>query len=978
MAQVHLQVPSFNAGELSPLLGARFAVEKVASGCRKLRNFIPHVHGPAFRRPGMEDIGPSAGVGAKSNLRGFNFSVTTGFVLEFHPEGLQVWSNGFQVPLENPVDLPYSEAECAEVQMAQVNDVCYLAHGSHAPRRLVRAADTKWKLEDVEWVWPALGDENVRPEEITTPGVVTLLEVPTYEWPEFRQGILTGSTAYNFSVIDPDLSGTAKVAKLYQVNSGGTWVLRETISWTTVAPGAHAGTVASELPWRMTYSGPIGASGSKLHLTLNGGGHDLPIDVIQPAEAETVVVAAGEWQATVECPSTVPAGAKLTVQRLSGSTWVNVKQLTLTAGAITVYRGATLPTARTMRFQWSGREMSGGTAKLEQLTFVTSASVTLAVSDVIGPDRTMTASAPLFQAGHVGSFWQITHRRDTSFAQIVSAEPTIAADTSATIRVSGHWDVYSYGTWSATLYLEKKVSGDWEVLRSWSSRKDRNIIASGEEADEVEMRLRVSAGTSEAATGAAVPRFVLEASDARVNGLVKITAVGTLNSDGKATTATVDVLTTLHSTDATSLWTEGAWSGVNGYPRAVALHGGRAWFGGTNAEPLRVWGSVVNDYENFRRSSLDDASVSFVPAAQQANALQWMASHGVDLVLGTTGDEWTISGGVDNGPITPTSVQVQRRSGYGSNYRQSLILGEVLVFIQRGGRKIREVAPRPEGGIWSASDLTVLSEHVTLSGLVQIAAMNFPSTILWGVTQDGKLLGMTFEQEQNVFAWHVHETDGFVESVAVVFGVESDEVWLAVRRNGQRRIERLDPAVFARTFDSPARLMYLDAARRFEFEAPSSTLTGLEHLNGRQVQVLGDGATMLPVAVVDGVVTLEREISTAIVGLPFTSLLQPMRIEIPLRDGTAQGRNFRITRADLTVHDSLGGEIADAADGRFEKLDYRTVSTPMDSAPSLLTGEIETALESTVRAGFDVVIRQTDPLPLNISSIIIKGDVYGD
>jgi hypothetical protein len=92
--QVHLEIQSFNAGELSPLLGARFNVEKVQSGCRRLRNFLIHVHGPAFRRPGMEYMGPAAGNGSRSRLLPFNFSTTTGAVLEFHPSGLRVWSNG--------------------------------------------------------------------------------------------------------------------------------------------------------------------------------------------------------------------------------------------------------------------------------------------------------------------------------------------------------------------------------------------------------------------------------------------------------------------------------------------------------------------------------------------------------------------------------------------------------------------------------------------------------------------------------------------------------------------------------------------------------------------------------------------------------------------------------------------------------------------------------------------------------------------
>lgn len=972
MAQVHLHIPSFNAGELSPLLGARFAVEKVQSGCRRLRNFLIHVHGPAFRRPGMEYMGGNAGNGAKSRLVGFNFSTTTGFILELHPAGLQVWSNGARVPLRTPVALPYSEQECAEVQIAQVNDVSYLAHPNHAPRKLTRYADDDWRLEEIVWKWPALGDENTRPAEIATPTVTLLLEVPTQEWPELK---FVG--AYTLSVISPDLSSAPKKAHLQYLLSG-VWTNSETLSWTTVAPTDGTGTVTNaERVRRLTYDGPA-EPGSILRVTWSTGSLDLPLDIAQQESLQPVTIPAGDWQATVDCADTIPAGAKLTLQKSIGSgLWAIYKQLDLHPGEVTIFRGETLTAAKQFRFKWEGRAMAG-TAKLESIVYPVSDEITIEVDAVNGNDRTMTASGALFQAGHVGSYWQITHRRDTAFAQIVAAEPTISAASSAAIRVSGKWDVYSYGTWSATLYLEKKIGATWEVLRSWSSRKDRNVIASGEEPQEIEMRLRVSAGTSEAATGAAVPRFVLEAADSRVYGLVQITAIGTLDVTGKSTEATVNILTTLHSTDATALWTEGAWSGVRGYPRTVTLHGQRLWFGGTRAEALRLWGSVVNDYVDFRRSSIDDAGVSFTPAAQQSNALQWMVSQEQDLVLGTNGDEWTLTGGTAGGPITPTSVQMQRRSAYGSQYLAPLLLGEVLVFVQRGAKKLRQVAPRSDSAVWSAADLTVLAEHVTGLGVTQIAAMNFPWSILWAVTRDGKLLGMTFEQEQNVFGWHVHETDGLVESVAVVYGASSDEVWICVNRGGQRFIERLDPLVFARAFDTPSQLMYLDAAKRFESALPTATLDGLAHLEGREVAVLGDGAELAPARVLGGVVTLEAPVSVAIVGLPFVSELQPMRMDIPMRDGTSQHRTFKVSRVGLYLHESLGGEVAGNLDARAEKLQYRRAVTPMDSALPLFTGDKETAIESGAGDGVNVVIRQRSPLPLNIGSLTIKGDVYGE
>lgn len=176
MAQIHLQIPSFNAGELSPLLGARFAVEKVASGCRKLRNFIPHTHGPVFRRPGFEFLGYSQDADTKSRLFPFSFSTTTGFILEFSEAGLAVWSAGEKVTLQSDVGLPYSEQECTELQIEQVNDVLYIAHQNHPPMTLTRYADDDWRLDEVQWTWPPLLDENVSESESGTPTVTTLVE----------------------------------------------------------------------------------------------------------------------------------------------------------------------------------------------------------------------------------------------------------------------------------------------------------------------------------------------------------------------------------------------------------------------------------------------------------------------------------------------------------------------------------------------------------------------------------------------------------------------------------------------------------------------------------------------------------------------------------------------------------------------------------------------------------------------------------
>ena len=55
-----------------------------------------------------------------------------------------------------------------------------------------------------------------------------------------------------------------------------------------------------------------------------------------------------------------------------------------------------------------------------------------------------------------------------------------------------------------------------------------------------------------------------------------------------------------------------------------------------------------------------------------------------------------------------------------------------------------------------APDMTILSEHITEGGLSQLAYQQEPNQIIWGVRGDGELIGLTYQREQEVTAWHRH------------------------------------------------------------------------------------------------------------------------------------------------------------------------------------------------------------------------------
>ena len=179
-------------------------------------------------------------------------------------------------------------------------------------------------------------------------------------------------------------------------------------------------------------------------------------------------------------------------------------------------------------------------------------------------------------------------------------------------------------------------------------------------------------------------------------------------------------------------------------------------------------------------------------------------------------------------------------------------------------------------------------------------------------------------------------------------------------------------------FDRRNEMLYLDASKRVKSVDAINLVDSLTHLNGREVTIVGDGAVQASRTVINGAVSLETEAFEVAVGLPYTSELQPMRPEIPMRDGTGQFRQVKVSRVGLTVHDSLGGEIAYSPNGRFEAIDYRQIDDAMDMAVPLKTGNVEILIEARTAEGVDIIIRQRDPLPLAVGAIVAKGDIYGE
>lgn len=585
-----------------------------------------------------------------------------------------------------------------------------------------------------------------------------------------------------------------------------------------------------------------------------------------------------------------------------------------------------------------------------------------------------------------GQHIQIVQRRENAFVEL-----DLTADgTSGDVEILGKWDLFTYGDWAGTLHVERQdAGGNWEVVRSFSGNKDRNIVSNGSNDESRAMRLRFD---EDAAEGSNPPRAVLEAADARIYGLVKVDAYFFNNPIGSGRFY-AEVIEPPLGPGTTLDWSIEAWGPNLGYPRTLTFHDQRLIFGSTRSQPSKIWGSKIGDIHDFQRNTLDDAAYAFQIAAQEANPVQWIASSQGDLVIGTAGEEWIMTGEKEEA-VTPTNVKLQRQTRYGSAHQQAQVISDTILYMQRGARKMRQFVFAFERDGYVSPDLTLLAEHVTRSGVKQFAYQAQPDPVIWCVTNDGQLVSATFERDQNVVGWSRHPTDGTVESVTVVYGdeTEADQVWIAVKRWSENKstgevqdyrfIERLDPTAWIKLENDELyadQMIYLDSSVLTEtFEHDKTLVTGLDHLEGRTVQILADGMTHPERKVVDGKITLDQAAEKVVVGLPYTSRLQPNKTEVPLQDGTSQGRSFLCRRATIRLWKTLGIQYADHPEGERFDVTSRQAPTPMNIAQELETGERDIVNQGSHRDSLDFTLFQDRPLPANILAMIPKFDVYGD
>lgn len=938
---MHTALLSFNNGEVSPYIRHRNDLEKAASSCEVLRNFLSLPYGGVVKRPGLLSV-RNCGSLTGENRALFPFIASTGdrYLLHFTPDSLRIYDT--EGTLKDTVDFMdgYDWPDSAwdngirALHMVQINDVAFFTHPGSFPLRLTRVNDTEWRLQFIPFKRAPMLDENLKKFK-----TYTVASNPVADTWANGEGYEAGDVVFTNCEWKCTDSHTAVLLE-NKPGEGENWRdFWQRMFYQEGDPVTLLADDREEEVWESLWSYE---AGDWVHAQFFGGwdspddlneldniyecelDHDVPLTTYLDSDIESYPaqwIKYETWGSTYNsvgvkkfhyasnkiyaCIQAHIAGYKEpSVAADWADWWVFVKDV----GTVNPYRP---------------RKYQAGT-KVSRRGRVYECTVDHYTETTNKPgvgadweDFWVETSRMVeeWDAGNFspGQYFRISPERDEQDFQIeIKAIGAVdSVKTSERMAVHGAWNFLTYGTWWGTYKLQRSSNRgkSWQTIRSWQASGDRNIADSGVEDSPVLLRLRFTkedGGATEAALDQddSPPRGLLIPESQYVTGYC---LMDTYNSADEMT----GFAKTAMLSGNTYRWAEGAFNSRDGFPRAIALHESRLCFASTAARPVSLWLSATDDFINFEPGTDADTAIYATLPLSNACPIRWLASQR-RLFVGTAFGEWVVGSETSDAALTPTNFMARQYSGYGSHPMQPLIALDATFFIERKGTRLRELAYFQDRQAYDATDLTRLAEHLFRDGIAAMAWQQTREPGLWVVTRGGALLHFAYNRQERVMAWSRHDTSGGLFRDVVVFPSDDgdDEVFFLVDRSSTTHVERF----------------------------PQHWLAAIE----------GETATAV------------RDTSS---NLTITAELASLPIDMTAQDGTTLARRKRLHKASVSLYHSAGGNVWN-----------RSISAkqPIGDGTTLVTGWIDVVVDAGAQDDVQFRLIHTEAKPFILRGATLR------
>lgn len=525
--------------------------------------------------------------------------------------------------------------------------------------------------------------------------------------------------------------------------------------------------------------------------------------------------------------------------------------------------------------------------------------VTITPSALSG-NITLAASQSLFDAEMVGSIFKIT-----SVGQRVETDVIAENTFSNSIRINGAdnariFSISREGTWVATVTLQRSIGDEsnWQDVTTYTTNA---TITYDDTLDNQIVYYRIGVKTGDFTSGTVELTLVYTLGES--SGVARITGYTS------STLVDAEVLEDLGGINATLYWNEGSWSEYRGYPGAGGEFEGRLF----NLGRGKQWASVADTIESHD-DTVEGDSKAFEKSlgAGSQDIINWTLGLQRLIIGGELSEKSNRSTSFDE-PLTPTNCTIKTSSTRGSNYAQAVNLDNDGIFANRTGKQLILLSYK-SGGSTSVFDygtdiLNKLSRDILSPKIARIAIQREPDTRIHCLLEDGTVAVLVFDDVDSVSAWVKIETDGVVDDILVMPGDEEDNVYYQVARTiggiTKRYLERF--SIEAHCIGGQLNRQ-ADSFVIYDGTA-TAAISGLDHLEGEDVIVWADGRDLSPdvdgvqktYRVSSGSITLEVNVTQAIIGLPYRARYKSSKLAYAASKGTALNQRKKVYQIGLTL-----------------------------------------------------------------------------
>lgn len=403
------------------------------------------------------------------------------------------------------------------------------------------------------------------------------------------------------------------------------------------------------------------------------------------------------------------------------------------------------------------------------------------------------------------------------------------------------------------------------------------------------------------------------------------------------------------------------FDGAGDYPARTNFWEQRLWWARTINAPNAFWASRSSEFENldFARPQTESDSIAAAIATGETNSIEALIP--LDrLIVGTSDNVFILQGPNDDVLVPNPPPAARRQVGRGISLPKPLPIGEVVFYHPRVESGVRTLGFTFEIDGYRSTDVTIFAPHLFEGRrIVSWCYQAEPHSIIWVALDNGDCLSFTWEAEQQVWGWTEIDVGGKVLDLCAVPEGEETRVYLQVERVIAGETKRYIERIASWKWSDYRLAVFMDCARRFLFDEPTTEVTGLQHLEGEAVTVMADGGTF-HTTVEDGAVTLPVAATMVVVGLPFEATIETLR----LPEETKRKITGEIFVEMVNSFEVYGGR-------REDELELFRTRTPGDIAgPVLFTGQPEPIRpQQVVDRDASIIIKSCYPYPMTITTV---------